>query len=80
MGTSSTEIVNDLPNTATTNLPGPVIRVSKTVDKVNAAVGDVLTWSITAVNTGNLANQNPVVVSDVLPANIVILGVTACSC
>ena len=76
VGTSSTEIVNDLPNTATTNLPGPVIRVSKTVDKVNAAVGDVLTWSITAVNTGNLANQNPVVVSDVLPANIVILGVT----
>jgi len=76
VGTSSTEIVNDLPNTATTNLPGPVIRVSKTVDKVNAAVGDLLTWSITAVNTGNLANQHPVVVSDVLPANIVILGVT----
>ena len=76
VGTSSTEIVNDLPNTATTNLPGPVIRVSKTVDKANAAVGDILTWSITAVNTGNLPNQSPVVVSDVLPANIVILSVT----
>ena len=76
VGTSSTEIVNDLPNTATTNLPGPVIRASKTVDKVNAAVGDILTWRITASNTGNLANQNPVVVSDVLPANIVVLSVT----
>ncbi|MDO8034107.1 hypothetical protein O3297_11845 [Janthinobacterium sp. SUN128] len=76
VGTSSTEIVNDLPNTATTNLPGPVIRASKTVDKANAAVGDILTWTITAVNTGNLPNQNPVVVSDVLPANIVIVSVT----
>lgn len=76
VGTSSTEIVNDLPNTATTNLPGPVIRVSKTVDKGNAAVGDILTWSITALNTGNLANQNPVVISDVLPANIIIVSVT----
>ena len=76
VGTSSTEIVNDLPNTATTNLPGPVIRASKSVDKVNAAVGDILTWTITATNTGNLPNQNPVVVSDVLPANIVVLSVT----
>ena len=76
VGTSSTEIVNDLPNTATTNLPGPVIRVSKTVDKTNAAVGDLLSWTITAVNTGNLPNQNPVVISDVLPANIVIVSVT----
>jgi uncharacterized repeat protein (TIGR01451 family) len=76
VGTSSTEIVNDLPNTATRNLPGPVIRASKTVDKANAAVGDILTWTITAVNTGNLPNQNPVVVSDVLPAGIVIISVT----
>nr|WP_168208425.1 DUF11 domain-containing protein [Janthinobacterium tructae] len=76
VGTSSTEIVNDLPNTATTNLPGPVIRASKTVDKVNAAVGDILTWSITATNTGNLPNQQAVVIADVLPANIVVLSVT----
>ncbi|MBB5609192.1 MULTISPECIES: DUF11 domain-containing protein [unclassified Janthinobacterium] len=77
ISTTSPAVPVGLPKTATTSLPGPLVRVSKTVDKATAAVGDTLTWTITASNTGNLANQGVVTLGDVLPANIVVLSVTA---
>lgn len=77
ISTTSPAVPVGLPKTATTSLPGPLVRVTKTVDKATAAVGDTLSWTITASNTGNLANQGVVTLGDVLPANIVVLSVTA---
>lgn len=76
IATTSPAVPVGLPKTATTSLPGPLVRVIKTVDKATAAVGDTLSWTITASNTGNLANQGPVTLADVLPANITVLSVT----
>ncbi|MBB5381581.1 MULTISPECIES: DUF11 domain-containing protein [unclassified Janthinobacterium] len=76
ISTTSPAVPVGLPKTATTSLPGPLVRVTKTVDKATAAVGDTLSWTITASNTGNLANQGVVTLGDVLPANITVLSVT----
>ncbi|UQV43223.1 DUF11 domain-containing protein [Janthinobacterium lividum] len=77
IATSSTEVQYDLPNTATVTMPGPVIRVSKTANRSSANVGDSIIWTITAVNSGGLANQGVVTLADILPANLTVLAVNA---
>lgn len=76
IATTSQEVANDLPNTASVSVPGPIIRVTKLADKQVANVGDTVTWTITAVNTGSLANLGQVTLTDILPANVAVTAVT----
>ncbi len=64
IATSSTEVANDLPNRAMVTVPGPNVRES-------------IVWTITASNTGNIANQGVVTLADLLPANLVVSNVVA---
>jgi uncharacterized repeat protein (TIGR01451 family) len=77
VGTSSVEVANDLPNTATVMVPGPNVRVTKVADKLTANVGENITWTITVSNTGNIANQGLVSLADLLPPNLVVTNVVA---
>ncbi|WP_161911721.1 DUF11 domain-containing protein, partial [Janthinobacterium sp. Ant5-2-1] len=77
IATTSTEVANDYPNTATVTVPGPNVRVTKTADKATANVGENIVWTITASNTGNIANQGIVSLADLLPPNLVVTNVVA---
>jgi uncharacterized repeat protein (TIGR01451 family) len=48
----------------------PLIAVGKVTDKSTAKAGDVVTWTINAANTGNLANVGVVTLNDAIPANV----------
>src|SRR5471032_3427341 len=77
IATTSVEVANDLPNAAMVTVPDPNIRVTKIADKATANVGDLITWTITASNTGSIANQGVVTLADILPANLVVTSVNA---
>ena len=49
---------------------GPNVMVTKTVDQANHSVGDTITWTIKAANTGASATSGAVTLSDTLPSNI----------
>jgi uncharacterized repeat protein (TIGR01451 family) len=48
----------------------PLIAVGKVADKATVKAGDVVTWTINAANTGNLANVGIVTLSDAIPSNV----------
>ena len=55
----------------------PNVSVTASVDKASAIVGDKLTWSIKALNSGNAPSVGAVTLSTSLPANISGATVTA---
>lgn len=54
-------------NTATTNIVLPDISIVKTVDKANAAIGDILSYTMEITNTGN-TTITQVDLTDLIPA------------
>lgn len=54
-------------NVVTTAVKHAFVSIGKTVDKANANVGDILTYTLTLNNVGNVAANN-VVVNDSIPA------------
>ncbi|MGL5648360.1 MAG: isopeptide-forming domain-containing fimbrial protein [Clostridium sp.] len=54
-------------NAATTQVNFANIAATKAVDKINADVGDVLTYTVSLTNNGNVSANN-VVINDILPA------------
>ncbi|MBJ7472396.1 MAG: DUF11 domain-containing protein, partial [Solirubrobacteraceae bacterium] len=64
-------------STATTNVNAAAdLRVVKTADRSAAAVGDTITWTVTATNDGPSAAAG-VTITDDLPAGVTLLTATA---
>ena len=77
VGNTSGVVASDLNDTLTVPKVGtPANYVVKTVDKASAKPGEVLTYTITAINKAN-ANIKSVIVSDVLPANTSFSSISA---
>jgi uncharacterized repeat protein (TIGR01451 family) len=67
-GASCTPSTSCASNTSTVG--GPNVQVTKTVDQANHSVGDTITWTLRAANTGAAATTGAVTLTDTLPSNI----------
>jgi large repetitive protein len=56
--------------------PPPFPAVEKTADKTNVMIGDVVTWTIHASNTGGSTGYNPVLIEGPLPSWVQFIGPT----